>query len=299
MPSLHDLMAGIASNEAVNSIIAGNDLARGLMQRMAGGESADEAMLMVHDLADSGRFVSLERAWVPGGDLDAAVRDYEMMIALLGASGLGAIADVVVPSELLSVPRGPEVFHALCAEATDAKTTIMVATSRTDEVDACLAEVARQRAIGRDVGVVLQASLRRTELDCTEAIGRVRLVKSGSDVKERERFSHDLEVDKSYVRCAKALLQKADVHASFATHDTRLVGIVESLAERFRCERGQYEFAMYLGRAGSLQQRLAEAGEDVRVYVPFGPDWLGRLVGGLAERPSGIGAGLRSVIPGR
>ena len=87
-------MAGIAANETVNSLIAGNDLARGLMQRIAGGESADEAMLMVHDLADSGRFVALDRTWVPGADVDGAVRDYEMMIALLGVL-TGSVGTVV------------------------------------------------------------------------------------------------------------------------------------------------------------------------------------------------------------
>lgn len=299
MATLHDVMTGIASNEAINSFVAGNDLARGLMQRVAGGESPDEAMLMVHDLADSGRFVSLDRAWAPDGDLDAAVRDYELMIALLGASGLGSIADVVIPAAMLSVPRGPEALHELCAEATDAKTTIMIATAETETVDACIEAAAHQQQIGRDVGVVLQASLRRTELDCAEIDGRVRLVKSGIDVRERERFSHDLEVDKSYVRCVKALMRRPETRASFATHDSRLVGIIENLAERFDRSSGDYEFAMYLGRAASVQERLVAAGEDVRVYVPFGPDWLGRLVGGLAERPRGLGAGLRSLIPGR
>lgn len=296
---MHEVLTEFAAHETVSSLIAGNDLAWGFVQRLAGGETADEAMLMVHDLADSGRFVALERSWSPDADLDEAVRDYELMITLLGASGLGPIADVVVPSALLSVPRGPEALDELCAEAMDARTTIMVATAQADEVDDCLAAVRRQQAIGRQVGVVLQASLRRTELDCTEVVGRVRLVKSGVDVREPARFSHDIEVDKSYVRCAKALLQRPEVTASFATHDGRLVGIVESLGQRYGRVAGELEFAMYLGRARAIQQRLIDAGEDVRVYVPFGADWLGRLIGGLAERPRGLGAGLRSLLPGQ
>ncbi len=296
---MHDVLAQFAAHETVSSVIAGNDLARGFVQRLAGGETADEAMLMVHDLADSGRFVALDRAWSPAGDLDAAVRDYELIITLLGASGLGPITDVVVPAAMLAVPRGPEALHELCAAAMDARTTVMVATSHTDEVDDCLAAVHRQQSIGRQVGVVLQASLRRTELDCAEAAGRVRLVKSGLDVSEAARFSHDIEVDKSYVRCAKALLQRPEVMPSFATHDARLIGIIENLAGRHGRSTGELEFAMYLGRAQAMQQRLIDAGEDVRVYVPFGADWLGRLIGGLAERPRGIGAGLRALLPGQ
>lgn len=296
---MQELLSQVASHESVSSLISGNDLARGLVQRIAGGETPDEAMLMVHDLADSGRYVSLDRTWPQEAGLDEAVADYEAMITLLGASGLGPIADVVIPAQLLALPRGPEALHELCADAMDARTSVLVATGSSDTVDDVLAAVRRQQSIGRDVGVVLQAALRRTQLDCAEVTGRVRLVKSALDLREPARFSHDLEVDKSYVRCAKTLLGRGEVVSpSFATHDARLVGIIESLATRFDRDRGDIEFAMYLGRGAALQDRLAESGEQVRVYVPFGRDWVGRLVGGLAERPRGIGSAIRAILPG-
>ncbi len=40
------------------------------------------------------------------------------------------------------------------------------------------------------------------------------------------------------------------------------------------------------------QQRLADAGETVRVYVPYGQEWYGYLVRRLAERPQ-----QRGVLP--
>ena len=70
------------------------------------------------------------------------------------------------------------------------------------------------------------------------------------------------------------------------------------MAARLHHEKGSYEFAMYYGRSSGLQQRLVDAGEAVRVYIPFGPQWFGRLVGGLAERPSGLLPAIRSLLPG-
>jgi proline dehydrogenase len=131
--------------------------------------------------------------------------------------------------------------------------------------------------------------------------GRVRLVKEGTAAAPTEsgRFDHSVEVDKSFVRCAKVLLARGDaVEPSFATHDPRIVEIVQALAGRYQREPRSYEFAMYLGRAEHLQQRLVEAGEHVRVFVPFGPEWFGRLVGGLAKRPSGLASAVRVLLPG-
>jgi proline dehydrogenase len=260
-------------------------------------------MASVHDLADSGRFVSLERHWgaESSADIDGVIADYETLIGLLGSSGLGSIAEVLVPAQLLLVARGPEALNEVCAVARDSGVSVVVASSAPGEIDAVIALVQRQRAIGREVGIGLQSLLRRTERDCAVVAGRVRLSKTGSGpvLTDAGRFEHDIEVDKSYVRCAKALLARGDeVWPSFATHDPRLVEIIQALAVRYGRGTGQYEFAMYLGRAEHLQQRLVDSGESVRVCVPFGPEWFGRLVGGFAERPSALTSVVRALLPG-
>ena len=303
MSSLRSLVAGIASNDRLGPLMASTGIGRGLVQRVAGGDAPADAMASIHDLADSGRFVSLERHWgaESSADLDSVVADYESMIGLLGSAGIGSIAEIVVPSAFLMVPRGPEALNEVCAIARDDGVGILVTTGASDEVDSCLAAVRRQRAIGRDVGIGLQASLRRTERDCADIGGRVRLVKEAvpSALPDSGRFDHSIEVDKAYVRCAKALLARGDsVEPSFATQDPRLVEIVQALSGRYLREKGSYEFAMYLGRAEHLQQRLVESGERVRVFVPFGPEWFGRLVGGLAKRPSGLASAVRAFLPG-
>jgi proline dehydrogenase len=104
-------------------------------------------------------------------------------------------------------------------------------------------------------------------------------------------------VDKAYVRCARTLL-KGSGEPSFATHDPRLIEVIEGLAARYERRPRSFEFAFYMGRLEVAQERLAASGHRVRVYVPYGPDWFARLVGGLAEQPSTIAAAVRSLLPG-
>ena len=144
----------------------------------------------------------------------------------------------------------------------------------------------------------LPAALRRTEADCARlAHRRIRLVKGAYRGDPGAAHSQPIEIDKAFVRCAKRLLA-GDGEPSFATHDSRLVEIVQSLSRRYERPRHTYEFAFFMGRQEGAQERLLADGERVRVYIPYGPDWFERLVGGLAEQPSSIAAAMRSLLPG-
>ena len=45
---------------------------------------------------------------------------------------------------------------------------------------------------------------------------------------------------------------------------------------------------MLYGIRDAEQRRLARAGNQIRVYVPFGSRWYGYLVRRLAERPGNL-----------
>jgi proline dehydrogenase len=80
-----------------------------------------------------------------------------------------------------------------------------------------------------------------------------------------------------------------------ATHDPRLIEIAGALAISNRRAQGTYEFQMLYGVRPDEQRRLAESGERVRVYVPYGRDWYGYLVRRLAERPANVAFLARAV----
>lgn len=266
-----------------------------LLGELTGGESAYDAVERARGLTDAGRLVALEHA--PANDPERAAGELELAMSCIAAEGLGPVVELIVlPERVTDLDR-------LVAIAADTGVAITLGLGpgsdlrRTLELHASLDGV---------VGITLPASWRGTEGMCAHVTGRVRIVK-GADafgLPDGERFSHDLEVDKAFVRAARALMPRAGssgeagVRPSLATQDGRIIAIAETLAARARLGKGAVEFAMHLGRGAGLQERLVNAGESVRVIVPFGPGRLERLAAGVLERPGGIAGAVRSIVRG-
>ena len=123
----------------------------------------------------------------------------------------------------------------------------------------------------------------------------MRLCKGAYHEPESVAFQDRLDVDKSYVRCLKALLA-GQGYPMIASHDPRMIQIASSLASRYGRRPGTYEFQMLYGIRPEEQKRLAESGETVRVYVPYGEEWYGYLMRRMAERPQNLTFFLRSLI---
>lgn len=81
-----------------------------------------------------------------------------------------------------------------------------------------------------------------------------------------------------------------------ATHDPTLINIGLRLASDHGRKPRDFELQMRYGIRPAEQQRLAELGHAVRVYVPYGTDWYGYLVRWLAERPANLRSFARSLI---
>ena len=60
-----------------------------------------------------------------------------------------------------------------------------------------------------------------------------------------------------------------------------------------------FEYQMLYGIRDDEQRRLAEEGNHVRVYVPFGTQWYGYFVRRLAERPANLKFFLRALAERR
>jgi proline dehydrogenase len=275
-----------------------------VVKRLVGGDSVEDAVTVASELADRGRWVSLERA-APRVENDAAadavLTDYLTLVDRIAAAGLSGVAEVAVFPESLTAgpPSGATGrLEALCRHATRAGVAVMVGMGPVEHVTATLDAVTALQEAGLLVGGTIQANLKRSEADCERfADRRVRLVKGGRRPVGEVAHIQPVETDKAYIRCAKTLLRGSGT-PSFATHDPRMIEILESLVSRYGRARQTYEFAFYLGRQEAVQEHLGAAGERVRVYVPYGPEWFERLVGGLAEQPTSLTAAVRSLLPG-
>ena len=148
--------------------------------------------------------------------------------------------------------------------------------------------------------------LRRSEQDIEDLIAmkaRVRLCKGAYLEPPAVAFPDKADVDRNYVRLMERLLAAGN-YPGLATHDEAII------APRAAVRRGgegigtdRFEFQMLYGVRRDLQDRLRQAGYNMRVYIPFGTQWYPYLMRRLAERPANIafilGNMVRESVPGR
>jgi proline dehydrogenase len=226
------------------------------------------------------------------------------LLGKLAAEGLtedGAVEVSVKPTALgllLDERVATEHLERIAVAAREAGTTVTVDAEDHRTTDASLRIATALRERFGSVGTVVQASLRRTEADVRELSApgvRVRLCKGAYAEPPEEAFAAKHDVDRSFARCLRILMAGRG-YPMIATHDPRLIAITRSLGLARAPE--SFEHQMLYGVRPEEQLRLAAAGAQVRVYVPYGNDWYRYLVRRLAERPANLALFLRSLGSG-
>jgi proline dehydrogenase len=142
----------------------------------------------------------------------------------------------------------------------------------------------------RNIGVVLQSYLIRTEHDAREAnlLGaRVRLCKGAYSEPEEYAFQPKSDVDANFVRVMRLLLSDGP-YAGIATHDEAMIDATKQYTREHDLPASGWEFQMLYGVRRDLQTALLDEGYNLRVYVPFGEAWYPYLMRRLAERPANV-----------
>ncbi len=144
------------------------------------------------------------------------------------------------------------------------------------------------RAAGHhNVGVVLQARLKRTLADIAELADlkpNVRLCK-GIYLEPPELAYRDFDsIRASFVHALEALLE-AGCYVGIATHDEWLLEQGQRLVSTRGLGREDYEFQMLLGVRPALGDELVRGGHRLRIYTPFGKHWYAYSLRRLQENP--------------
>jgi proline dehydrogenase len=156
------------------------------------------------------------------------------------------------------------------------------------------------RAKYDNVGIVLQAYLRRTEQDVKEAIARgdrVRLCKGAYKEPAEIAFQAMDEIRASYKRAAELLLDQGN-YPAIATHDESLVRHAIAYATEKKIPAARFEFQMLYGLRPRRWDELVAAGYNMRVYVPYGTHWFPYFYRRLRERKENIFFVFRSLLGG-
>ena len=305
---LRRTLLGLAASDRVKHLVSTLPVSSGIVSRFVAGESVDDAVAATRCLVDDGLLVSLDHLGedtLDRAQADQTVEAYLTTLRRLADAGLTAGAEVSV--KLSAVGQAlPDRGHKLaldntrtiCHAARNAGTTVTLDMEDHTTTDSTLDILHQLRQDFPETGAVLQAYLHRTEADCRDLAyegSRVRLCKGAYNEPESVAYQDKTDVDRSYVRCLKVLMQGSG-YPMIATHDPRLVQIAGALASRAGRSAGSHEYQMLYGVRPEEQRRLATAGEKVRVYVPYGDEWYGYLMRRLAERPANLTFFLRSLV---
>jgi proline dehydrogenase len=301
---LRSVLLAAARNKRVEHLVASAPVSRDVVARFVAGTSPEDARRVAAMLAGDGLAVSLDHLGEDTTDARsaAAARDaYTGLLAGLGAAGLTPAAEVSLKlsavGQRLDERMALDHARAICQAAVNAGTTVTLDMEDHTTTDSTLGVLAELRKDFPDTGVAVQAYLRRTEADCRDLVvagSRVRLCKGAYAEPESVAYQGGRDVGRSYVRCLNVLLGGAG-YPMFATHDPRLVAIVEERARWYERDTRSFEFQLLYGIRPDEQLRLAHDGYTVRVYLPYGDQWYAYLMRRLAERPANMAFFLRAL----
>jgi len=122
------------------------------------------------------------------------------------------------------------------------------------------------------MGVALQAKLFRTEDDMKECMNNnisLRLVKGAYIEKESIALKSYQKIQENYLRLIELLGTKMDRRCAVATHDETILNDILSKPD---ANRFDYEFIYGIRR--DLQKSIKDQGQKVRIYLPYGENWL-------------------------
>ncbi len=300
----------LAKSERIRDLIERAPVSRDVVRRFVAGDSTGDVVRAATELDLTGRMSTIDHLGEDTLDLGQAqaTRDaYLLLLTELSAADLTKGGRVEVSLKLSALGQalpgdGAKIAldHAreICQAADDASTTVTLDMEDHTTADATLETLRELRQDFPSVGAVLQAYLHRTEADCRDLAqegSRIRLCKGAYQEPESVAFQTNDDVDRSFVRCLKVLME-GQGYPMVASHDPRLVEIAGALAHKHERAADTYEYQMLFGIRPEEQKRIADRGDQMRVYLPYGQEWYGYLMRRMAERPANTMFFLRSLV---
>ena len=299
----------LAANTTLKSLASryGMQDGSGFARRFIAGETVSEAIEAARRIQASHLSVTLDYLGEAVGtvaEADAATRAYLAILDEIAAAGVERNISLKLTQLGLTIDRATTVDNLRRILDAAASKEFFVRIDMEDSpytaVTLDIFETMWQQGY-RNVGVVLQSYLRRSERDAARmnAIGaRVRLVKGAYKEPKDVAYQTKAEVDAAFVRIMQLLLG-GGTYPAIATHDPAMIEATRAFAREHGVDAARYEFQMLYGIRRDLQQALTRDGVRVRVYVPFGREWFPYFMRRLGERPANIGFVVRGLLSER
>ena len=273
-------------------------------RRFIAGEAAEEAVEVARALESRGLTQTLDYLGESVGtaaEADAATRDYLVILDKIVASGVGRNVSLKLTQLGLDLDRVTALdnLRRILEPATTHGFFVRIDMENSPYTDVTLDIVETLWGLGyRNIGVVLQSALYRSEADLTRilALGvRVRLVKGAYREPAAVAYQLKADVDAAFIRMSTTLLERGAFPA-MATHDPDIIDAVKRIAGERGIAKDRFEFQMLYGIRRDLQASLVDDGYGMRVYIPFGRQWFPYFMRRLGERPANVAFVVRSLF---
>ncbi|MBM3324229.1 MAG: proline dehydrogenase [Calditrichaeota bacterium] len=262
-------------------------------RRYIAGEKLEDAVRVVRELNRDGMMATLDVLGEEVKSRDearAAAETYKRVLATIQFEKLDA--NVSVKLTQMGLKLDPkfcrEIFREVVREAQMRGNFVRIDMEDSACTDETLAIYGEMRLDFSNVGIALQAYLRRTVSDVDSLMrngkANFRLCK-GIYVEPRLIAYRDKElVNRNFTLALERMLQ-GGAYVGIATHDERLVWEGMRLVRELGLSKEQYEFQMLLGVDVELRKIILAAGHRLRIYVPFGDKWYPYSMRRLRENP--------------
>jgi proline dehydrogenase len=266
---------------------------RKISERYIAGEELDDALRLVRRLNDQGKLATID---VLGEEI--AEPDEARAIAAAYREAFEAIqrgrldSNVSVKPTALGLKLGYDLFRTnlldVVRHAAERGNFVRIDMEDSSTTDDTLRAYRELREAGQEnVGIVLQARLKRTPADLAELAElrpNVRLCK-GIYLERAEIAYRDFDsIRAAFVQSLEELLELG-CYVGIATHDEWLLEQGQRLVAARGLGREEYEFQMLLGVRPGLGDELVRGGHRLRIYTPFGRHWYAYSLRRLQENP--------------
>jgi proline dehydrogenase len=303
---MRSFFLGLSHRQSLGRLATRLPFTRPMVARFVAGESLAEALPALRRARDAGFRMTVD---ILGESVTnpeaarAAADSYISALPILADEGLDLNVSLKLSQMGLGLGQAVarENLARVLVAAANLEAFVRIDMEDHTTTDATL-ELWRQlrpvMAGSGDVGVVIQAALRRSEADVERLLAegaRIRLCKGAYKEPASDAWTERAEVDAAYVRLMERLLAEATFPA-IATHDDRMIERAIAFARDRQIPADRFEFQMLFGVRRDLQERLLAEGWGVRIYVPFGDRWYPYFMRRLAERPANVTFLLRSLL---
>jgi proline dehydrogenase len=291
-----------AEKPQVKRLLTESAFTRPVVGRFVAGIDAEDAIEVIKKLNSRGIGGILDflgEGVVDPAGAAAAADQYLSLIERIDETGIDTTVSVKLTQLGLAFDKRTCTDHLrmLAREAQTVGASIEVDMEQSQYVSDTLELFRGLHADWPNVRQAIQVSLRRTAADLQEMVDlrpRIRLVKGAYAEPKEVAFQKRSEIDAQYRFLTDWLFERA-ADPAIATHDLRLIDHAREAAQRTRTGMNGFEVQMLYGVRREVQERLANQGHRVRIYVPFGSAWYPYLMRRIAERPANLWFFLRAV----